>query len=105
MFTQERQPIFHEVRYLRRDPSSADRKRMAYVAVAAKMARVAHGIIKPEPTSAASMKQRRQVEEPLRTGRRGHQDLVDNDPAFHLVEFILRTVETAPTARSRVAMV
>ena len=33
-------------RYLRRDPSSADRKRMAYVAVAAKMARVAHGIIK-----------------------------------------------------------
>ncbi len=33
-------------RYLRRDPASADRKRMAYVAVAAKMARVAHGIIK-----------------------------------------------------------
>jgi hypothetical protein len=33
-------------RYLRRDPLSADRKRMAYVAVAAKMARVAHGIIK-----------------------------------------------------------
>jgi hypothetical protein len=33
-------------RYLRRDPFSADRKRMAYVAVAAKMARVAHGIIK-----------------------------------------------------------
>lgn len=33
-------------RYLRRDPSSADRKRMAYVAVVAKIARVAHGIIK-----------------------------------------------------------
>jgi transposase len=33
-------------RYLWRDPTSADRKRMAYVAVAAKMARVAHGIIK-----------------------------------------------------------
>jgi transposase len=33
-------------RYLRRDPASADRKRMAYVAVAAKMARAAHGIIK-----------------------------------------------------------
>jgi transposase len=33
-------------RYLRRDPASADRKRMAYVAVAAKMARVTYGIIK-----------------------------------------------------------
>ena len=33
-------------RYLRRDPLRADRKRMAYVAVAAKMARVAHGIIR-----------------------------------------------------------
>ncbi len=33
-------------RYLRRDPASADRKRMAYVAVAAKMARVAYEIIK-----------------------------------------------------------
>jgi transposase len=33
-------------RYLRRDPASADRKRMAYVAVAAKVARVTYGIIK-----------------------------------------------------------
>jgi transposase len=33
-------------RYLRRDPASVDRKRMAYVAVAAKMARVTYGIIK-----------------------------------------------------------
>jgi transposase len=33
-------------RYLRRDPGSADRQRMAYVAVAAKMARVTYGIIK-----------------------------------------------------------
>lgn len=33
-------------RYLRRDPASADRRRMAYVAVAAKMARVTYGIIK-----------------------------------------------------------
>lgn len=33
-------------RYLRRDPTSVDRKRMAYVAVAAKMARVTYGIIK-----------------------------------------------------------
>jgi transposase len=33
-------------RYLRKDPTNADRKRMAYVAVAAKMARVAHGMIK-----------------------------------------------------------
>jgi transposase len=33
-------------RYLRRDQASADRKRMAYVAVAAKMARVTYGIIK-----------------------------------------------------------
>jgi len=33
-------------RYLRKDPTSADRKRMAYVAVAAKMARVVYGIIK-----------------------------------------------------------
>lgn len=33
-------------RYLRKDPNSADRKRMAYVAVAAKMARVTYGIVK-----------------------------------------------------------
>lgn len=33
-------------RYLRKDPMSADRKRMAHVAVAAKMARVTYGIIK-----------------------------------------------------------
>ena len=33
-------------RYIRKDPLSADRKRMAYVAVAAKMARVVYGIIK-----------------------------------------------------------
>jgi hypothetical protein len=33
-------------RYIRRNPASADRKRMAYVAVAAKMARVTYGIIK-----------------------------------------------------------
>lgn len=33
-------------RYLRKDPTSAARKRMAYVAVAAKMARVAYGIVK-----------------------------------------------------------
>jgi len=33
-------------RYLRKDPTSKDRKRMAYVAVAAKMARVAYGIVK-----------------------------------------------------------
>jgi transposase len=33
-------------RYLRKDPTSADRKRMAYVAVAAKMARVVYGIVK-----------------------------------------------------------
>ena len=44
------------------------------------------GSSRPEPTSAASMKQRRQVEEPLHLGRRGREDLVDNDPAFHLVE-------------------
>ena len=61
-------------------------KRMAYVAVAAKMARVAHGIIKTGTTSAASMRQRHQVEEPLHPGRRGREDLVDHDPAFHLVE-------------------
>ena len=33
-------------RYIRKDPLSADRKRMAYVAVAGKMARVVYGIIK-----------------------------------------------------------
>lgn len=33
-------------RYLRRDPASADRKHMAYIAVAAKMARVTYEIIK-----------------------------------------------------------
>jgi transposase len=33
-------------RYIRKDPTSADRKRMAYVAIAAKMARVVYGIIK-----------------------------------------------------------
>ena len=33
-------------RYLRKNPTSADRKRLAYVAVAAKMARVIYGIIK-----------------------------------------------------------
>jgi hypothetical protein len=54
--------------------------------VAAKMARVVHGIVKTGTASAASMKKRRQVEESLRTGRRGREDLVDNDPAFHLVE-------------------
>jgi hypothetical protein len=32
------------------------------------------------------MRQRHQVEEPLHLGRRGREDLVDNDPAFHLVE-------------------
>jgi transposase len=33
-------------RYLRKNPTSTDRKRMAYVAVAAKMARVVYGVIK-----------------------------------------------------------
>lgn len=43
-------------RYLRRNPVSADRKRMAYAAVAARMARVTYRIIESEPTTAASMK-------------------------------------------------
>ncbi len=73
-------------RYLRRDPASADRKRMAYVAVAAKVGRVAHGTSRPGPTSAASMRQRHQVEEPLHLGRRTRKDLADNDLAFHLVK-------------------
>jgi transposase len=62
-------------RYLRRDPLSADRKRVSLMESS-----------RPGPTSAASMRQRHQVEEPLHLGRRGRKDLVDNDPAFHLVE-------------------
>jgi hypothetical protein len=35
-------------RYLRNNPSDVDLRRKAYVAVAAKLARVAHGLIKTE---------------------------------------------------------
>jgi hypothetical protein len=74
---------------------------MAYVAVAAMMACVAHRIIKTgtDSTSAASMKQRRQAEEPLHLGRRGREDLIDNDPAFHLIEISFEYSEDcAPSA-------
>jgi hypothetical protein len=43
-------------RYMRSDPGSADRKRKAYVAVAAKIARVTYAPSGPEPIIAASMK-------------------------------------------------
>ena len=52
-------------RYMRTDPGSADRKRKAYVAVAAKVARVTYALIRSEPITAASMKWRCQVEEPV----------------------------------------
>ncbi len=76
-------------RYLRRDPTSADRKRMAYVAVAAKMARVTYGIIK----SGTDYRCFHEVAAPSgradsARGRRGREDLVDNVPAFHLVEIL-----------------
>jgi len=35
-------------RYIRNDPSNADRKRKALTAVAAKMARVAYGVVKQQ---------------------------------------------------------
>jgi hypothetical protein len=57
---------------------SADRKRMADIAVVAKMARVPIGSSRPKPTSTASMQRRRQVEEPLRPVP--IEDLVDNNP-------------------------
>jgi hypothetical protein len=73
--------------YLRRDPTSADRKPMAYVAVAAKMARVTYGIIK----SGTDYRCFHEVAAPKRksrfcTGRRGREDLVDHVWAFHLAE-------------------
>lgn len=73
-------------RYLRRDPASADRKRMAYVAVAAKMARVAHGIIKTGTDFRCFYEAAAPSGRAASPGRRGRKDLVDNDPAFHLVE-------------------
>ena len=73
-------------RYIRRDPLSADRKRMAYVAVAAKMARVIHGVIKSGIQYRCFHEAVAPGRRAVSVGRRDRKDLVDNIPTFHLVE-------------------